>query len=180
MKNSKQIILVITGLVGSVLFYFLFINKPIALLLISVPIIPITYILTQTKREVTPNGVYLAFLSTLTIWLLIIWVYDIFDWPPDLWDVLLLNMLGLAALEVLFTLVNYLFNREQLSIYLRFEVFLLKIFQVVILILYTLADEYIISSTLATTITIIGLVVLWLKIVQEVSLFEHKKSYRKG
>lgn len=167
--------LISTGvLLISLVLFFILIKQPIWLMLISVFVSPLSYYYTQTDQILNSKGMGFSYISTLLFWLLNIWVYEYFEWPPNLWDVLLLFTLCILAVETLFTFSNYLFQKNKLSIYLQQEVFFLKIIQVCIALLYYFAGEHIYSFKISFIMSLVLMIGVYILILKEISRLGHQ------
>lgn len=168
MKLRTFVFYNILGLALSALIVYLLINRPIALILISVVLFPYAFIYTQVHTEKIELGVFLTYFSTIIFGLVTMWVYQFFKWPPTIMKVLILNVQVLVTFEFLYTLTHYFLNRHELKNYMQFEVFLLKYLQLLIAILAPLAAYQHITYQTAIIISVILLFIIYQKIMAEI------------
>ncbi len=173
-KNKKLLLLNILGLVLSALTFILLVNRPLAILLISVVLLPTAFIYSQIKTGNMIKGTILTYFATIVMGLLTMWVYQFFRWPPTLLQVLLLNAQVFVIFDVLFSLANYFFNPHILKNFLHTEIFLLKLIKLMIQVLATLAAYKFITYQTGSIITAIALFLIWQKIIYEISGIYHE------
>lgn len=97
-----------------------------------------------------------------------VWVYQFFDWPPTILQILLLNIQVIMTAEAVFVAFHYVVHRQELSNFLHLEIFLTKLLSILVAVLAPLAAYQVISYTMANVIGSILLVLLWLRITYEI------------
>lgn len=169
LMNKKSLGLLIIGYLVTALIIYVFLNRPLLIFFVSLIVFPYAFINTQVKRDHMIQGTIATYFSVVLMGLLTLWVYQFFKWPPDLVKVFTLNAQVLATFETLYTASHYLLNRHELSNFLHSEVFLAKCLKILISILAPLAAIKVINYSTASIITVFGLILLWAKIVYEIS-----------
>ena len=155
-------------LLGGLLIWVLK-DLPLLVLLVAIFILPVSFYYTQIKKKEMHKGIVLTWFGALAMAVVTMWVYQFFRWPPTILKVLLLNAQVLMTAEVLFVLIHYLTHINELSVYMHWEVFVIKMIQLLVSILAPMAAYGVISYTVANTIVFICLALIWIRISYEMS-----------
>ncbi|HHX52043.1 MAG TPA: hypothetical protein GX703_00830 [Erysipelothrix sp.] len=163
MFNRVFVLLSIVGLIIGGLLIWILKDLPLLVLFVAVVLLPMSFFYTQVKKRRMEKGVILTWLGAVAMAMVTLWVYQFFVWPPTILKVLLLNIQVLMTAEVLFVLVYYLSNLNEINNYLHLEVFIIKIIQLLVSILAPMAAYDVFSYTVANTIVIVSLIIIWIR-----------------
>lgn len=152
---------------GGLLIWWL-IDLPILLLLFSIALVPFSFYYTQVEKTRIERGAILSWLTALCMLMVTMWVYEFFDWPATILQVLLLNIQVIMTAEAIFMIGHYMINLSELLNFLHVEIFICKIISIIIAILAPMAAYHVITYGIANTIGAILLSVLWLRISYEI------------
>lgn len=168
LKNKIFWLMTIAGLFVSGLLVWWLIDLPVLVLLISLVILPVSYYFSQVRKARIEQGAVLSWLTTVCMAMVTVWVYQFFDWPPTILQILLLNIQVIMTAEAVFVAFHYVIHRQELSNFLHLEIFLTKLLSILVAVLAPLAAYQVISYTMANVIGSILLVLLWLRITYEI------------
>lgn len=172
-ENQRFWKLNIGGLVIGGLLVFILKDLPLFVLLAAVFLLPYSIYLHSIERRDMEKATIITFIYAIFMSIITLWVYEYFLWPPDLLEVFLLSMQVLMTGEALFSIVYMLLNTEDLKHYLRSEVFLIKVLQLIVSIVGPLTAYGFLGFTEAKVFIIILFVLLWQKIAWEISGIYH-------
>lgn len=169
MKDTTFIKYVLLGVGITLILSFLSIKFPLVLIIVSALILPFSFVYTQVYRKKMAMGVILTYIQTVALALLTIWVYRFFKWPPTILQVMLLYLQVITTFEALFIIFHYGFNSHRLKNYLHKEVFLLKVFQVLLALVGLLTAYNLIGFEISLIVCSILLLLIWIKISKELA-----------
>lgn len=169
MFNKHFLIFSVIGLLFGGLLVWILKDLPLFILLVSIIFLVMSFYYTQMKKRQMEAGVILTWFSAIMMALVTMWVYQYFEWPPTILKVLLLNIQVIMIAEVVFVLLYYFTNKNEIYNYLHKEVFVIKIIQLLISIMAPLAAYNHISYDFMNIVITLSLAAIWVRISYEIA-----------